>query len=44
MPLDAPDSALPAGGKVESGLIGTRDNFRIAILLLASDSLRQHGH
>jgi hypothetical protein len=35
VPLDAPDSLLPVGAKVESGLVGTRDNFKIAILALA---------
>jgi hypothetical protein len=37
VPSDAPDSTLPTGGQVESGIIGTRRDFEIAILLL-----RQH--
>ena len=34
VPPDAPDAVLPVGGKVESGLVGVRDDFKIAILLL----------
>jgi hypothetical protein len=37
VPEDAPDAALPVGGVVESGLIGTRGrDFKIAIMLLKS--------
>ena len=39
VPTDAPDAFLPVGGKVESGLIGTRKDFEIAILLLKDGSL-----
>jgi hypothetical protein len=35
VPADAPDAVLPFGGRVVSGIVGSRLDFKIAMMLLA---------